>query len=185
MDLGLNSITDNALMQKVKSGDVEKLGLLYERYNEALFAFFYRNTGEKENSEDLVHTVFLRLLKYRNRFRNEGKFTSWMYFIAHNVVCDHYKKDKHSEYYDGQLADTIAADGLSDDEMLKRENLELLKSAMSRLNPEEREILIFSKYHNLKYKEIAGIFNCSEGAVKVRIFRALKQLREIYLSLEK
>jgi RNA polymerase sigma factor (sigma-70 family) len=89
----MESDSDNELMGEVRSGDLDKLGLLFERHKDALFGYFYRNTHSAEISEDLVQSVFLRILKYRARFSGDGKFTTWMYHIAHNVHTDHFKKN--------------------------------------------------------------------------------------------
>jgi RNA polymerase sigma-70 factor (ECF subfamily) len=57
--------------------------------------------------------------------------------------------------------------------------------AMDRLPVDKREILLLSKFQDKKYKEIGEIIGCSEGAVKVKVFRALQELREVYRKLEK
>jgi RNA polymerase sigma factor (sigma-70 family) len=61
----------------------------------------------------------------------------------------------------------------------------LLSMAMDRLPEDRREILLMSKYQDKKYKEIGEIIGCSEGAVKVKVFRALQELRALYKQLEK
>ena len=81
-------------MLKVKDGNLDKLGLLFERYKKPLFGFFYNMNKDAELSEDLVQNVFLRILKYRYLFRGEGDFKTWMFHIARNVMNDHYRKNK-------------------------------------------------------------------------------------------
>jgi len=180
----LNSISDNDLMEKVKSGDVDRLGLLYTRYRKILFGYFYRLTCKRSISEDLVQNVFYRILKYRKQFRNEGKFSSWMYAIAHNVFADHLKKKKRFEYsadlskYD--IPDPCSLDDLID----QNEQQHIMKRAIGQLSDKQRETLILSRYHKMKYREIAEIMDCTVGTIKVRIFRALNNLREIYSKME-
>ncbi len=132
----LDPISDKALMLKVKAGDIDKLGLLYERYNKSLFGFFLRMSGSTEVSEDLVQTVFYRILEKRRQYKGKGKFTSWMYQIAHNLWSDSYKKNK-------RLSNTNDFDhwdlkeGLSIDEQIaKEEQLRQLKYALD-TNKEE------------------------------------------------
>ena len=180
----LDSISDKALMLKVKAGDIDKLGLLYERYNKNLFGFFRRLSGSTEVSEDLVQTVFYRILEKRRQYKGKGKFTSWMYQIAHNLWADSYKKNK-------RLINTRDFDhwdlkeGLSIDEQIaKEEQLRQLKYALDQLSPDKKEVLVLSRYQGLKYNEIAKTLKTTEAAIKIRIFRALNELRELYLKME-
>lgn len=181
----MESISDNAIMLKVKSGDLNKLGILFERYNRMLFGFFYRITSNREASEDLVQNLFIRIMKYRKQFRGEGKFTTWMYTIARNILADHFKQNKRKGF---SIELTETHEGLKDDSFdleMEEEKHQLLKKAMNCLESEKLELLILSRYQGLKYKEIAEIMNSSEGAIRVKIFRALNDLREHYLKLEK
>ncbi|UCD18971.1 MAG: RNA polymerase sigma factor [candidate division WOR-3 bacterium] len=178
----MESGSDNDVMLEVRSGDVDKLGLLFERYKVALFGYFYRNTRCAEISEDLVQNVFLRILKYKARFSGDGKFTTWMYHIAHNVYNDHFKKNHTPsdcppgiEMEDRRTAESVILGG---------ERAQLVEKALYRLSKDQREILVLSRFEGLKYKEISEIMGCSEGAVKVRIFRAIMRLKQIYSELE-
>ncbi|MEL7001852.1 MAG: RNA polymerase sigma factor [Bacteroidota bacterium] len=173
-------------MLKVKEGDLGKLGLLFERYKKVLFGFFYNLNHDAAVSEDMVQNVFMRILKYKHGFNGDGDFKVWMFHIARNINIDHYKKNKnqHSEDISGW------ADRLSDNELNKEseiekfESIDLLKTAIKRLDQEKQEVLTLSKLEGLKYKQIADILDCSEGAVKVKVFRALKSLKEEYLGLQ-
>ena len=183
-EIRLNVIPDNDLMQQIKSGDFHKLGILYERYSKILFGYFYRLTGHSETSEDLVQNVFFRILKYREKFRNEGKFSTWMFHIAHNVISDCFRKNKRLEYSYQIFKEEASEQQEEDDGIVRNEQLHLLRKAFHELDSESRELLLLSRFKELKYKEIATILNCTEGAVKVRIYRAIKELREIYIRLE-
>ncbi len=81
-------------MIKVRDGDLDRLGLLFERYKRPLYGFFYGLNKNSELSEDLVQNTFFRIMKYRHLFRGEGDFRTWMFHIARNVSHDHYRKDK-------------------------------------------------------------------------------------------
>ena len=179
----MESGSDNQLMGEVRSGDLDKLGLLFERYKAALFGYFYRNTRCAETSEDLVQSVFLRILKYKARFSGDGKFTTWMYHIAHNVYTDHFKKN--IKVNAGHLSKAEPEDCETAERLcLKNERVQLIEQALFRLSKDQREILVLSRYEGLKYREISEILGCSEGAVKVRIFRAITNLKQIYSELE-
>ncbi|MFC6225414.1 RNA polymerase sigma factor [Hymenobacter artigasi] len=70
----MDSLTDNALMLRVKAGDVDRMGLLFERYHRPLFGFLYHMLGRAAACDDLVQTVFYRMLKYRHTFTGDGEF---------------------------------------------------------------------------------------------------------------
>ncbi|MDC6384071.1 RNA polymerase sigma factor [Flagellimonas taeanensis] len=182
----MQTLTDNVLMLKVKSGDLDKLGLLYERHKKKLFGFFYNMGNNPSISEDLVQNVFVRILKYRNSFTGEGPFTAWMFSMARNVNYDHYKKVSHesvSRNVSPEQVDKGTGDYLNE-AMDLQGDAHLLKKALGLLPAEKKEILLLSKYRELKFQEIGDILGCSEGAAKVRVHRALKDLKTIFLQLE-
>ncbi len=178
----MESIADNALMEKVKNGDLNKLGLLFERYKKILFGFFYNMNHDTALSEDLVQNTFMRILKYRKGFKGDGEFKVWMFHIARNVSHDHFRKNKLKdvedvEQWSDRLGDTA---GNRDEVISQNEELLMLQAAMNRLDEEKREVLTMSKLKGMKYKQIGEVLLCSEGAVKVKVFRALQSLKEAY-----
>ena len=91
-------------MLKVKSGDVDRMGLLFERYHRPLFGFLYHMLGgSRASSEDLVQNVFYRMLKYRHTYTGEGEFRTWMYHLARNVLADHIRKNRHAVHLHGSF----------------------------------------------------------------------------------
>ena len=174
-------------MLQVKAGDLSRMGLLFERYHRELFGFLYHMSHDATTSEDMVQTVFYRMLKYRHTFTGEGAFRTWMYHIARNVLADVVQREKQTvrhvglDAYAERFADsTTAADGL----LQREQELALLQDALARLSPEHLEVLVLSRYQELKYEEIARVLNTTEGAVKVRVHRAVNALKTIYLNLE-
>lgn len=182
----METLSDNALMQKVKNGDVDQMGLLYERYHRQLYRFLYNMTRQKELSEDLVQNVFIKMLKYNEGFLGYGEFKTWMYRIARNTVYDHFKKVKktpaHTDVTDYETR--IAGEQFTDARIEKEQELKLLEYAMEKLSTENRELLVLCRFQELKYHEIAQILNTTEGAVKVRIHRALNQLKSNYMKID-
>ncbi|HLO60402.1 MAG TPA: RNA polymerase sigma factor [Bacteroidales bacterium] len=172
---------DKALMAAVIAGDPEKLGILYERYKMPLYSYFYKFTGgNKHSSEDLVQTVFYRVLKYKEQYRGTGTFVGWLFTIAHNTGIDFHKAENRKPKASADLREIkVYADSLQRDE----ESALLLK-ALGKLKPDDKEVLILSKMECLKYSEIAVIMNCNENAIKARVLRALNRLKQIYLKLE-
>jgi len=176
---------DNDLMLKVRDGDLGKLSFLFERYHRALFNFFLRSTGSRDLSEDLVQEVFLRILKYRHTFRPGSQFSAWMFHVARNAQIDHYRKHKHADEASHDSEDDmfseIASPGLTPEERLvKRQETRFVRKALSRLPMERRQVLILSRYQGLKYEEIATILGCDVGTVKGRVFRAIRELADVF-----
>ncbi len=182
----MEALSDNSLMVKVREGDLDRLGLLFERYKKPLYGFFYGLNREQELSEDLVQNTFLRILKYRHLFMGEGNFRAWMFQIARNVNNDHHRGNKikiKEELEDWQ--DKLGHNENRSTEMLLADDHQMLSMTMDRLPIDKREVLLLSKYQEKKYHEIGEILGCSEGAVKVKVFRALQELKEVYKQLEK
>lgn len=182
----MEELSDNALMIKVRDGDLDRLGLLFERYKKPLFGFFFGMDKDQDLGEDLVQNTFYRIMKYRHLFRGDGDFRTWMFHIARNVRHDHYRKEKIKgkdalENWENKLGHH---ENRSEELQHDEEHL-MLSLAMERLPEDKREILLLSKFQEKKYKEIGEILGCSEGAVKVKVFRALQELKTVYGQLEK
>lgn len=166
-------------MLAVREGRTADLAPLFERHNVGLYNHYLRMTGDRALSEDLVQEVFLRILKYRHTFRADSRFRSWMFTIARNVQMDHARKWSRevpmARDEDGAVAEPVsdlASDGGYD--------ASLLKEALLRLSPEKREALLLSRYEGMKYAEIADLTGCSVENVKVRIHRAIRDLRKMF-----
>lgn len=174
-------------MLLVKAGDLDRMSLLFERHSRALYGFLFHMTSRRDVSEDLVQNVFYRMLKYRHGFTVNSHFSGWMYHIARNELKDHFKRRGAAEQYD-QLDDheERIGDGLLLDERLEnKEARQGLSKAMLKLNEQDREILILSRFQELKYAEIGDMIGITPGAVKVRIYRAMQELKQIYMQMER
>ena len=172
------------LMIQVSQGDLAKLGILYERYKQSLFGYFYRVTcGDHAFSEDMVHQVFVRVLKYRSSFKGTGSFAKWVFHIAHHIAVDYSKSVRH---YAGPDSLAIKPSGEPDPykSLEQQEKIILLNRALSRLKEDDREAVTLAKIQGLKYQDIAAILDTTEGAVRVKIHRALIELKKIYSQLE-
>ncbi|WP_188815698.1 RNA polymerase sigma factor [Hymenobacter cavernae] len=173
-------------MLRVKAGDVDRMGLLFERYHRRLFGFLYHMLGQAEASEDLVQTVFYRMLKYRHTYTAEGEFRTWMYHLARNVLADHVKKNRHSAHHTdvADWSEKIGGGVRADDILQREQEVATLHRALAHLSDDYREVLVLSRFQELKYEEIARVLNTTEGAVKVRVHRAMNELKTIYLRIE-
>lgn len=172
--------TDTELMVAVRDGDVSRLGVLFERHHLRLFNLFRRLGAKPAAAEDLVQEVFFRMLKYRGNFRDDGDFQPWMYQLARNVSADHYRKhgrDVQPPEDGPEIADHAP---LVSEDLERSEAERRMRRALQSLPADKREVLVLSRYQRLKYDQIAGLLGCSVGAVKLRVHRAIKDLRDAY-----
>jgi len=183
----LNALTDNAIMLKVKAGDLDKMGLLFERYNRPLYGFLFHMTYQRETSEDMTQQVFYKMLKYRHTFTGSGEFIHWMYSIARNTIKDRVKSKKQQVRHEAieDYGDRLAGGTTPDEQLEKKQAKKELYKAMERLSDDHREVLALSRFQELKYQEIARILNISEVAVKTRAHRAMQELKNIYIKIER
>lgn len=185
LPVAVEAVTDHELMIAVRAGEIRKLGDLFERHHRPLYGFFVRLTNQPSVSEDLVQIVFYRILKYRHTYRDEGKFSAWIYHLARKVAADHFRKHARTPIPTdpADLLEQVSPGPQPSEQAAAAEDTALLRAALARLPLEQREVLVLSRLQNLEHKAIAQLLDCSVGAVKVRVHRALKELREIYFKI--
>lgn len=154
----------------VRDGDIGMLGTLFERHHKILFNFFLRLTGNRAASEDLVQEVFLRMLKYRTSYQGKSHFTLWMYQIARNARIDYLNKQKRGARENENQHEVASDDPSAIEKMESEQSHALVHRALAELPLEDREVLLLSRFQDLKYKEIAEILGCAEGTVKARAY---------------
>jgi len=169
-------------MEAVKNGELPQASELFDRYHRRIFNFLRQMTRDSAEAEDLTQNVFLRLIKYRKSYREGHRFQSWIYQLARNVFADHHQatkkmKGSHVDVQDltEQLAD--ANDGADERE-------KLLQRAMTALTEEQRELLVLTRFQQMKYEEVAVLLGTTVANVKVRVHRAIEKLRTHYFELE-
>lgn len=174
-------------MDEVRGGEVAKLAVLFERHHKPLFRFFVSMNRDRELSEDLVQDVFFRMLRYRHSYDSKQSFTAWMYQIARNAQIDQAQKRKGEvvpiEEYSEHRAEPASPAPGAEETLRRRQDLGLLRRALDRLPADKREVLVLSRFQNLKYDEIARILGCEVGAVKVRVYRAIRALSDVFTEL--
>ena len=183
-DRDISLKTDHELMLAVSRGELDRMSDVYERRHRALFRFFFRITGRQATSEDLTHEVFLRMIRYRHTYTAVGGFEPWMYRIARNAMADHAKKRRHeTPSSEDQFEVLESADPTPYEAAAKKQELALLHRALSRLPEEKRELLVLTRFQGLSHEEVGNILGCEVGAVKVRVYRAMKEMGRIYEDL--
>jgi RNA polymerase sigma factor (sigma-70 family) len=179
----VNAPTNEELMAAVRDGDLSRLALLFERHHRSLFRFFYRLTQRQGLSEDLVQEVFLRMLKYRQSFRENYPFTAWMYQIARNAFRDGAPKAAEEPLEQAALHVSSRLQSDVEDQIHEAQQTELLRRALAELPEDKRQVLILSRYQELSYEEIGMILDCEVNTVKSRVFRSVKLLAKVYQRL--
>jgi RNA polymerase sigma factor (sigma-70 family) len=172
--------TDAELMLALREGDLGSLGEIFQRHHGTVHALCYRLTMQADVADDLAQETFLRLMRYRESFRGDAKLATWLYRVARNVCSDHFQRRARDRAVDAQWSREAAmsrdAGESPGDEILER--------ALAKLAPDRREALVLVRYHGLSYDEVAQVLGCEPGAARVRVHRAMKELRDIYRTLE-
>jgi RNA polymerase sigma-70 factor (ECF subfamily) len=181
---------DNAVMAQVSAGQVSQLAILFERHHRALFRYFVCMNSAREQAEDLVQDVFFRMLRYRESYDPAQSFTAWMYQIARNAGVDQVRKRRPAEVVDidavlERRTELVSALPGPEENASHHQDLALLRRAMGQLPDDKREILVLSRFQGMKYEDIAEVLGCEVGTVKVRVYRAIRALEQIYFALEK
>jgi RNA polymerase sigma-70 factor (ECF subfamily) len=174
--------SDESLMVAVRDAARDGLGELFERHQLALYGFFFRMAGDRVSSEDLVQEVFYRILKYRHTFRDGSSFRTWMYGIARNAHRDHCRMQRTDTPFVENSAAMPRSASLSNG-LEWNEQAEALQCALLKLPEDRRELIVLSQCQEMSSDEVAGVLGITPGTARVRIHRAMKELRAIFLKL--
>ncbi len=180
--------TDEELV-KISILDQEAFGELIQRYEMRLLRYIKRiSSFSKEDAEDILQEVFIKVYKNLNDFDENLKFSSWIYRITHNEVITNFRKlSSRPKIFDLELNDEVLENIKSDFDTEKNVDLSLLKGNLdnifSKMDPKYREVLILKFFEFKDYNEISDIIKKPIGTVGTFINRAKKQFKEIVLKL--
>ena len=153
------------------------LSILFDKYNVRIYNYFNKMIQNKMVSEDLTQDVFIKVIKYRTSYK-KGNFAAWLFTIARNIFSSYYQKTKK------ERTNEIDDDKLNINENLvsesNQEEIEHLQKALLKLSNSDRELIVMHRFQEIKYEQIAQIIGSTENAVKVKVHRAIKKLKEIY-----
>jgi RNA polymerase sigma-70 factor (ECF subfamily) len=173
--------TDELLMLDVQKGDLEAFEALYERYNKRLFHFILRFMKERSAAEDILQETFLRLLKGKKRFRKDSRFSTFLFTISRNLCIDTLKSWERKHVFISQEEHIEKATDKSKgpDKILEETEMgKVIQNDIQALPPDQREVLVLSKYSGLSYDEIARIVESTPAAVKQKAYRAMLSLKQ-------
>ena len=180
-------LADNELVNKFVSGDMNSLELLINRYRKQVYTYIFLLVKNQHLAEDIFQDTFIKVIKSLDggKYQDNGKFLAWVLRIAHNLVIDHYRKER-------QLNATSREDfGLdilnsrkyavkpAEDTMIDRQIRKDIRGLIDNLPEEQKEVLILRQYCELSFKEIADHTNVSINTALGRMRYALINLRRM------
>jgi RNA polymerase sigma-70 factor (ECF subfamily) len=172
--------TDERLVKATLSGDEEAFAELVRRYKQKIFRLSARFVRDSDELDDICQEAFIKAYQSLNKFRGDAPFEHWLTKIAVNVCYDVLRKQSRRRYdvsLDSvafSLGDPSPADNLSG-----QEAWDVLRPAMTKLRPEDRLVITLLNLEEKTVRETALLTGWSEANVKVRAFRARKELKRI------
>ncbi|ACD83911.1 RNA polymerase sigma factor [Candidatus Methylacidiphilum infernorum] len=184
------SPTDQELILRMKSGELEAFDILVERYQKRLYRVIYGVLLHHEDTNDVLMETFLKAYKNIGGFRIGASFYTWIYRIAVNTAISFKRKSKFtpqpfphfSDEEEGQVEKEFV-DYRSGEQAVKQIEMKelgkILNEALSKLSEKHRAVVVLFDLEELSHSEIAKIMGCSEGTIRSRLFYAHKQLQKI------
>ena len=174
---------EKELMFQVKAGQLDKLATLFENNKVQLFNYFLRKGNNRALSEDLVQETFMRVLAYRTSFSGSSTFKSWMYGIARNTVAEHYRKNKNQALNCDMDDEELTNEQTLDEEFETEQQNAIFNKSLASISPEDREIILLSRFQQLNYQEISTLLDCNLNTLKSRMRNAVSRLQMSYQKL--
>jgi len=179
--------SDEELMVAFQGGDARAFEELIRRHQNGVYNFIVRFLGNREVAEEVFQEAFFKVHQAVDRYLPNGKFTTWLYTIVRNLCVDTFRRRKIREAVslddrgpngERNLNDTIAGNEVPADILSSASEIEaVLKSALAKLNEDQREVFLLREKEGLKFEEIAEVTGVSVNTVKSRMRYALEALR--------
>lgn len=174
-------VSDEALAEKARAGDLRAFGDLVRRHQNGVFRFVSRMIGSRDEAMDLTQDSFLKAWQALPGWRPEARFRTWLFRIARNASVDVLRRRGLAEFVPIDLAPEVAGGEPTPEARLETvQSLGQLEAALRRLPTDQREILLLREIEELSYAEIASVLDLAEGTVKSRIARARAALLETW-----
>ena len=180
---------DVAVMLRLQAGDQDAFQELFQKFSPRVLQYTRRLVGSEARAEEVTQDVFVQVFRFRQRYRPESRFSTWLYTIATNLCLneirrperrlrvDLWKERDGEERGEGpQLADPAAI--TPEEGAAGRELARQLEAAVGDLPPKQRAALLLSRVDGLAYRDVAEALGCTEGAVKALLFRATQSLKK-------
>ncbi len=184
-------MTDLELVTAAQQGDQAAFGALVEKYQAMAYSQALRMVGNPDDAADATQDAFLNAWRALPGFQGQSSFSTWLYRLTSNACIDLLRRSKRrptlsitvaDEDEEGPQETDIPDERWSPERELERkETRQAVRSGLTALSPEHREVLALREFEGLSYQEIAQLLELEEGTVKSRIARARLALREFLL----
>lgn len=165
--------SDEQLVLRLKAGDAEAFGELYEYYRPRVYRFASKLLQDADQAEDIVQETFLKARAAIQSLNQSFSLVSWLLTITRNEVYGQLRKRRSN----GQAnVDDVWDTETPLEEVIGAETVEIVQRVLAQLKPDYREVILLREYERMSYAEIAHITQDTEGAVKARLFKARKAL---------
>mgnify|MGYP002623200455 FL=1 len=165
---------DADLMHRWTTGDDLAFEQLVTQWQPAVTRLLGRLVGHSETAADLSQEVFLRVYQARNRYAENGAFSSWLYKIALNVARDHSRRRLTVSLPE---QDSLAAGSDPAWDSMNRETAVMLREALADLPAQQREVLVLRHSENMNFEQISRLLDVPASTLKSRFSTALRRLR--------
>ena len=167
---------DIAVIAACQQGDARAFRDVFDLYKDRVYALCRHMAGNAEDAEDLAQETFVAAFQGIGSFRAEATFGTWLYRIAANRCLNRLRQRRPEDALES--ANPITPDPSPEEVVMRKELNGHLEAAVAGLPESLRLIFVLGTLEGLRYKEIAEICQCSEDAVKMRVHRARKQVRD-------
>ena len=172
----------------VSSNDTLLFEILYDRYDKVVYNKCIGFSQSEDEAEDLTQDIFLKLFVKLKTFKGKSKFSTWLYAFTYNH-CVNYVNRSTAKKIEKQSVGTENIEDTyynpeKDDNSINLLKVEKLKEALEQISPEEKMVLLLKYQDSLSIKELGGILDIGESAVKMRLKRAKEKLINVYNSDE-
>ena len=182
----LSNISDQELVKKYINGDNKSFEILLNRHKNRVFAFIMSKIKNKDLSEDIFQDTYVKVVNslQKGKYNEEGKFLPWVMRIAHNLVIDHFRRQKKMQMVrsnnDFNIFDVIKDNKINPDEKLIKDQIfNDLNSLVDKLPKDQKDVLKMRYYEELSFKKIAEHFDISINTALGRMRYALINLRAL------
>lgn len=177
MDLNTN-IGDSILVKKLRKGDVKAFDAVFEKYGNRLFGFVLKYLKSKEEAEELVQDVFLKIWENRKSLKSNTSLKSYLFTITYHNICKSFRKKQLKTKLEEEIESTNEISRNTEEQTNYDSLLELIERLIDRLPPRQKEVFKIRWTKGYSSREIAKEMNISPGTVDNHISATLKYLRK-------